>query len=85
MLSSVGVKVGSYPTETLEYMAARKLSAEEGEIRSTLRMEAGRIKRSGLDEAEQNDAIAKLALKSSEKINRRAAELAEKRRAAGLE
>lgn len=85
LLSAVGVKVGSYPVETLDFNAKRQLGSETAEIKTGLRLDAARATRSGADREEQLQQIGELAKRAQAKVDKRANELREKRRAAGLE
>jgi hypothetical protein len=84
-LSAVGIKVGSYPIETLDYMNKVSTNAAVREILSTLNTKVAAVKRSGMDEAEKAQEIDKLKARAKVKIEKRAAELREKREKAGLQ
>jgi hypothetical protein len=89
-LSAVGIKVGSYPIETLNHMAKAGAKAKEREIMTDAASKIGQIKRSGTsdgDKAEEERKAAeekKVKERAMLKVRRIAAELREKQEKAGL-
>jgi hypothetical protein len=82
-LSTVGVKVGSYPIDALDTNASNKFAAEANRIRGDTKKHLGQIDRTGKDAEEKTAEQGEVMRRANEKIVRRAQELAKQREAAG--
>lgn len=84
LASAVGVKIGSYPIESLAFNEAAGVSADANKIQRDLASAISKIGRSGMSEDDKEAAREEKRARAVEKITRRTLDLNEKREKAGL-
>jgi hypothetical protein len=83
-VSTFGVKVGSYPVDSLAHNASSKAAAQVRKIESDAKKAVGQIRRTGKTDEEKIAAETEVTTRAMRKIQERGEELREKKRAAGL-